>query len=1456
MQFNNAQFEAGIKQTLASLDALSKGLKLTEAAKGLEHVSSAAQNVKLDHVAGGIQTISDRFKAMSIIGVTALSTIAHRAVDAGLTLIKSLTIDPVKTGLKEYETNLNSIQTVMANTGREGAKGLAEVNKALDELNHYSDQTIYNFSEMAKNIGTFTAAGVSLEVATSAIKGIANLAAVSGSNSQQASAAMYQLSQAISAGKVSLEDWNSVVNAGMGGKVFQNALMETARVHGVAIDKMVKDAGSFRLTLQEGWLTGEILTETLSKFTGDLNAAQLKTMGYNEKQIAEILKMGKIAQDAATKVKTMTQLIQTLQEGAISGWAKSWQLVFGDFEQARELFTSVNTVLGGFINASSDARNKVLGDWNALGGRTALIESIGNAFKYVMDVIRPIGQAFRDIFPPTTGKQLYDITIAIRDFTRELKVGAGTSENIRSTFAGLFAILSIGWDILKGGIGLIARLFGVMTEGSGNVLEVTGNFGDFLVAVQKAIKKGDLIAKAFDKIGDAIEVPIRLIQKLITYFGKVFEDFDGADAAKSVTGLAAKLEPLGKLGSFISNVWGGVVSIFDKVWDTVYPIAKKIGDMMGGLGDAIAEGFAGMNFTDIVKNIFAVFAAGGFISIVMQIRGLVGDVGDIFESLTDTLSGVQNTLRAATLLQIAIAIGVLAASVLILSKVDSAGLTRALAAITVMFTQLFTALTVFEKFIDIDDLAEMYGLILAMTLLGIAVRILASSVKALAELDWNGLAKGLVGVSVILAALVVSMKFMPNPAGLISTGLGLIVLAGAIRLLVESVEELSDLSWEEMAKGLVGVGTLLGALTLFTKFSGADKGGLLQGAGIILLAVGIKILATAVEDFAKMDWHTIGRGLAGMAGGLLLVGAALYLIPPTAPLSAAGVLIVAASLGLIADAVKDMGKMKWEEIGKGLSALAGALLLIGAALYLLPPTSLLSAAAILVVAVSLGMIGDALKDMSKMSWEEIAKGLVALGGALGIITVAMIFMTSALPGAAALLVVAASLAILAPILLVFGQMSWEEMGKGLLMLAGVFLVLGVAGAVLTPVVPTLIGLGIAVTLLGVGMLAAGVGLLAFSVALTALSVAGAAGTVVLVGMVSALAGLIPVVMTKVGEGIVEFAKVIAKAGPAFADAMVAVMNAFIDAVIVMAPKAIDALLYLINLLLTKMQENVPNFTRKGFAILMGFLAGVRDNIGQVVTLGLQIIAAYIDGVGRGLPQVIKAGVNLVLNFINGLAEAIRNNGPRMGEAGANLGLAIVEGMAKGLFSGGGRVREAAISVAKKALNAAMDFLGIASPSKVAEKKLGEPFSEGAAIGIDNKAPMVEKAATNMGKDAVTALGKSLATMAADLSKDIDLQPTIRPVLDLTDVKKNAEELGGYFQTQPIKLDGSYSSAKAASAGYNSNQAAYEQQAEDQHSESVTFYQYNTSPKPLDEVKIYRQTKSQISKAKEVLNSAD
>lgn len=376
MRFDNDQFEKNAKTSISTLTRLKQSLNLTGASKGLENINSAARKVDMSGLGNAVDTVRAKFSMLDVVRGTVFANIANDAYQTGKKMIKALTIDPIKTGFQEYETQINAVQTILANTSHAGTD-INDVNKALDELNKYADMTIYNFTEMTRNIGTFTAAGVDLDSSVSAIKGIANLAAVSGSTSQQASTAMYQLSQALAAGKVGLQDWNSVVNAGMGGKVFQDALIRTAAaMKGVTEETFrAQEIGtSFRESLNAkggpSWLTSDVLTKTLRQFTlaakegsdewKEYKKQLMEVDGYTEAQADEILKMANTATDAATKVKTFTQLFDVLKESAQSGWSQTWKLIVGDFEEAKALLTPLADFLTAAINGMSDFRNNIL----------------------------------------------------------------------------------------------------------------------------------------------------------------------------------------------------------------------------------------------------------------------------------------------------------------------------------------------------------------------------------------------------------------------------------------------------------------------------------------------------------------------------------------------------------------------------------------------------------------------------------------------------------------------------------------------------------------------------------------------------------------------------------------------------------------------------------------------------------------------------------------------------------------------------------------------------------------------------------------------------------------------------------------------------------------------------------------------------------------------------------------
>lgn len=545
MQFDNKQFESGVHTTLDSLKKLREGLKLGNAVKGFDELDRASKKVSLNPLINSADIVTRRLSTLGIIGMTALQNITNSAITTGKRIVSALTIDPVKSGFQEYETQINAVQTILANTESKGST-LKDVNAALDELNHYADMTIYNFTEMTRNIGTFTAAGVDLDTSVAAIKGIANLAAVSGSTSQQASMAMYQLSQAIASGTVKLMDWNSVVNAGMGGQVFQDALKETARVHGVAIDAMIEKEGSFRETLKDGWLTSEVLTETLSKFTGDLTESQLKSMGYTDEQIAGIVKMGQTASDAATKVKTFSQLFDTLKEAAQSEWTESWETIIGDFDQAKTTLTKVSDTLGAIIQASSDARNNLLK--GALGGRTVTAEQFDQLLKESGIGYKALTQMLKNA-AREHGIDIDQMILDNGNFRDSLKEQWLTADILEESMKKLGTTTS-DYTVAAGDtLSAIAQKCGITVEELAKLNDISD---------VNVINVGQVL-----KISDALETSIDLTYKQQSSFKNLIDTLNGPTGRD-------------KLIESISNAWSGLTTILNSVHDAYRDVFPAI----------------------------------------------------------------------------------------------------------------------------------------------------------------------------------------------------------------------------------------------------------------------------------------------------------------------------------------------------------------------------------------------------------------------------------------------------------------------------------------------------------------------------------------------------------------------------------------------------------------------------------------------------------------------------------------------------------------------------------------------------------------------------------------------------------------------------------------------------------------------------------------------------------------
>lgn len=666
LELDDSKFTSRVDGVLRNVDRLKSGMNFKQSTDGLDNVGKAAQDAskQMGGIADGVKNIntsvvnnsttaaaatanvgaaakisSTNFSMLAGAASVAMGNIASKALMAGGSVLSSFTFGPIMDGFREYENQLNAVQTIQANTFSKG-ETTATINAALDELNAYADRTIYSFTEMTRNIGMFTSAGVGLKDSVAAIKGLSNVAAMSGSTSEQAATAMYQLSQALSTGSVKLQDWNSIVNAGMGGEQFQEALKRTARTYGVEVDKMIDKAGSFRNSLKDGWLTSEIMIETLTQYTGDLSREQLLSAGYTEQQADEIMKLAETANDAATKVKTFSQLIDTTAEALGSGWASIFRTIFGDFERARTMWTAVSDVVNGGIGTFFDALQGILDRWDELGGWEEWWYGLGELWTAIAKPLKAIGEGFFSAFQGDAGKALYDFSYYFRhSISQWLMMSDDFANNLGKVFKMAGELLSPVLEVLIGFASAIVQI-GVAAFKIGTIL--AGIFIKPMILI--AAKVGDIVSVFSDWFGqmlggtDILGGLSKVLDWIVDKFQKL-ADWMYAIADVTITpifdGLKVVIEAVLKpLGEFIETIKKATYNVFKPFGDAVSNVFGAIFGFASGTGGPMEK----------IKSAFGGFGSG-FLENMTKLADAIGPKwSEKVKAFSDSIIPISETI--------------------------------------------------------------------------------------------------------------------------------------------------------------------------------------------------------------------------------------------------------------------------------------------------------------------------------------------------------------------------------------------------------------------------------------------------------------------------------------------------------------------------------------------------------------------------------------------------------------------------------------------------------------------------------------------------------------------------------------------------------------------------------------------------------------------------------------------
>ena len=1486
MEFDNRSFQQRIGVTTDSLDKLKASLNFSKSSESLKDVSKTADSINLSSLSSSVATASAGFSALAGAAAVALGGIAAKAAIAGAQVAKSFVIGPISDGFKEYETNMQSVQTILANTATKGTT-LDDVNAALDKLNKYSDQTIYNFGQMAKNIGTFTAAGVNLETSVNSIKGIANLAALSGSSAEQASNAMYQLSQAISTGSLKLMDWNSITNAGMGGEAFKNTLFETAKAMGTLKDvplgqslaEWEKANGSFRDSLEKGWISSDVLTTALSTFTGDMNEEMLIAKGFSQQQATLLVEQAARAKSAATEVKTFSQLLSTVKEAIGTGWADSFKLVIGNFTEAKALFTQINNVISGIVGRSADARNEMLGIWKNLGGRDKLIAGISDAFKALSKIVTAVRSAFETVFPPMTATKLLALTESFQHLVKALTPSQDTLTKLFKAFKGIFSVVSIVVEVIKNLGSMFMVVFSSISKGS-RALDFFAKLGDYLFNLKRALVDGGGISKFFDNITESLS----------NLIGKGFDIFFDV--------LGSAVHRIGERFGFVTKMGGPVASAFSFISEKVGELLALLGKLAGfihdkfsGVTDQISGAVGKSDFSSALDAVNTGLFGGLLLLIRKFVKnglklnigdGLISNISKSFEQLSGTLSAMEKSIKADAILKIAIALGVLTLSLLVLSTIDSGRLTQSLIAVGVAFGLLAGMLALLGKINSGFKSSSSIAILAAgLILLAGAMLILSLAAKVFASMSWDELARGLIGVGALLAIITIALKALPDGKSLISAGIGLIAISIAIRILASAVGILGAMDFGTMMQGLYGVGIILAGLILAVNAMPKASDMIAIGVGLILLSAAIAILSGAVALLGSIPFDNLKQGLISI--GLIL-----------------GALVI------FVNQMPDQTKMI--AIGAGLMLISEAMLLMVAAVA----------------------------GLGSMDLGTMIQGMAGLAVMLIALAVATHIMESGIAGAIAIAILAGSLLVLSIALNAFAQLSWADLLKGLAVLGILILSVAIAANALSPALPALIALGVALVLIGAGVALLSVGVLFLAKAIQILQEQGRAGISTLVQVFDVVIMKIPELITALGNGLIEVGKKFIAALPTFIDGLGNAIIALLQKLREILPVFLQLVGDIISGILGLIREKVPEYIATGLFILVSLLDGIKNNIGlivisvgeiivnfinaltqelpriiaagtnllikliegisnvmyvvggasttilaafieglaagvglliqagtdliitvitgignamgDIVTAGADTIIKFLDGLNNNIQRVIDAGWDFIINLVHGIRTSIKDNLPQLIDEFTGMAGDLIDGLKNGLLDGVGKFGEVVGEIGQNILDEFTSFFDIFSPSKKT-KKIGGYLVDGLAVGLGDSTNAV-KAANSTSDDVMTTLSDSLLAISASFSSLDQLNPVITPVLDLTNVEQGAARLNDIMGVPKIDASLSFGQASTISAQAQIAKDANVQSV--QTTNEIKFEQIINSPTALTANEIYRNTKTQISMAKEEL----
>lgn len=1304
LMLDSKEFDQNAKKSIQSLDDLKKALEFEGASKGFENINNAARKVDLSIMDNGIQKVQNHFNALETIATTTLERITNSAIDTGVRLVKSLSTDQLSQGWMQYEDRTTAVQRIMSATSQQFSNQetqMEAVNEQLQKLTWFTDETSYKFNDIVNSIGKFTANNIKLEDATQAMEGISTWASLSGANINEAGRAMYNLAQAMAVGEVKLMDWRSIENANMGTYEFKQTAIETAMALGTLTrqadglyktlrGKTATELELFSDRLQDGWFSAEVLMQTLSKYGGftdalnqfmdsvsnseflTANALQIiddyvagtlnmdeamAQTGMGAEELTEWLKLlgseemelGRRGFKAAQETKTLSEAIDYIKTAVSSGWAQSFQYIFGDYTEAKEWWSEVSEALYTVFVQSGETRNALLAMWKELGGRDTFLDALRTLGKNVQGVLDSISGAWENIFGKTFEEQVQDLlnfTEGFKRFAEGIVFTEGTFQDFLRILESVFRVLKTIGNVLKTVMRTFEPFARLLNKFAGIVLRLVADLSELLSMKFENLFNEQRLQAAYNMLNTIAKVIAVLASKGI----------DGL-----VKGINMVIDGITALYNIFEAYTGGFDAIFLRLTELVW-----------GFFDAFMNGETVVNK---ILNAILIALGGGVAGIYNLIKSLIDAFNGkefkpegTFGSITDWLGKVKEAFENLNLQEQLV--GFLDGFRLLSSYIGEffRDLQNADSELRQTFSAFGGELKIFYEWfkkiltdLSAEDIARIGMMIVIMQLI----------------LGVRDLTKGFAGLTKVSSGLVTTVNTLlkslqdGNAESLMSRISGIFAktrilqIGIGVTMLASAFNQINKMDYETTVRSLVLITASLGVLlVLFKKWSeisaAADElraknkkdsnVGLMIleiGASMLLLANAVKTMSEVMGNGADADAMAKALGpifwVTVLASAMVGMMAALKKIDPgDLKDAAAAMLLLAGSITLMTVPVYVLSNIPWKELIAGIIATVALLGGVGGAAYLIKGVdwrSMLSAAvAFNAMAVAITALAIPVLALGAMTTAggDMGAGLAATIALLGALAVAIGLLgkvcesippTVILSMSAAFISLSTSITILAGAAWLLQGVDFKSIGMALLALVGPLVLIGVAATAMSAIFGTLLTEAVfkmidtfagSMLKLGAALLAAGAGANLLVLAFEALS-----GGLIVLGLAA----------TAFGD---EWENILNKG----LEATHIILEGIIDMILDLAPKiamAVGAIWLAIKgaKWYASLEADAAKKVQRIGAAILGVLSLLGGALGDV-------LVKIIQGLNERIPDLIAALGEFGYNLLQGCGLLIRD----------------------------------------------------------------------------------------------------------------------------------------------------------------------------------------------------------------------